>query len=479
MFRCLVGLVVAGWLVPCTTAAHAFGQRYNLPIPLGLYLSGAAATVVVSFVVVALFIRGQRTAPTRMVVSVCLRGGLEGAFRSFLVPLGRVISVSLFMLVLITGFFGSQEPLENLTSTLVWVIWWVGFAYLSALVGNIWRLFNPWAACFQWFEAVAHRPATHTHFSAGASLPDELDVWPATLLFFIFAWLELIWPDSQYPRATAVAIVLYTCVTWSGMALFGRECWLRRGEAFSIVFGLFARFAPLRAHHDGDRETLDVRPYAVGLLSREPVSPSLMVFVLLLLSTLTFDGFKDTPFWATSVETVLPLLLPIVGDRAYTLFNTLTFAAFPILFVAVYLAVIRLVVWAGGRKFAVELVARRFVLTIVPIAIAYHLAHYFSYLLVIGQYIIPLASDPFGFGWNLFGTAGYQVDISIAGVRTVWWFAVIAIVLGHVISVSLAHMTAIDVYGDSGAARRSQYPMLILMVGYTMLSLWLFAQPIV
>jgi hypothetical protein len=124
-------------------------------------------------------------------------------------------------------------------------------------------------------------------------------------------------------------------------------------------------------------------------------------------------------------------------------------------------------------------IARLFVLSLVPIALAYHLAHYLSYLLIVGQYMIPLASDPFGFGWDLFGTRHYLVDIGIVNARFVWIVSVIAIVIGHIVAVFLAHVMALRTFRDNRAALLSQIPMLAAMLGYTMLSLWILAQPIV
>jgi hypothetical protein len=119
------------------------------------------------------------------------------------------------------------------------------------------------------------------------------------------------------------------------------------------------------------------------------------------------------------------------------------------------------------------------VLSLVPIALAYHLAHYLSFLLIVGQYMIPLASDPFGFDWDLFGTSRYFVNIGIVNARFVWITSVIAIVTGHIVAVWLAHVVALRRFRESHAALRSQIPMLFLMVAYTMLSLWILAQPVV
>jgi hypothetical protein len=119
------------------------------------------------------------------------------------------------------------------------------------------------------------------------------------------------------------------------------------------------------------------------------------------------------------------------------------------------------------------------VLTLVPIAVAYHLSHYFSLLVTAGQFVIPLVSDPFGFGWNLFGTAQYKVDLGILSPYVFWYSAVTLIVIGHVVAVVLAHIAALRVFGSRRDAFVSQVPMVILMVAYTMLSLWILAQPIV
>ncbi len=133
----------------------------------------------------------------------------------------------------------------------------------------------------------------------------------------------------------------------------------------------------------------------------------------------------------------------------------------------------------GGGRVPTRDVVGYFVLSLVPIAIAYHFSHYLSYLLIAGQNIIPLASDPLGLGWDLFGTAAYRLDIGIVNAKLVWYVAVTAIIVGHVCAVYIAHVMAMRVFADRGAALRSQIPMLVLMVAYTMISLWILSQPIV
>jgi hypothetical protein len=239
------------------------------------------------------------------------------------------------------------------------------------------------------------------------------------------------------------------------------------------------------------RREWNLRPWAVGLLTDRPLSTSSMVFVLLMLSSVTFDGLLATPLWADLSrwmiysETMRPLIIALqdITGNAIAAVGTIALVVFLLVFQLLYLlfsALMYFSVPAANRAgISVRQVAGLFVLSLIPIALAYHLAHYLSYLVLVGQYIIPLASDPFGMGWDLFGTSLYTVDISIVNARMVWYTSVIAIVTGHIIAVWLAHVMALRTFHSNRAALLSQVPMLLLMVGYTMLSLWILAQPVV
>jgi hypothetical protein len=226
---------------------------------------------------------------------------------------------------------------------------------------------------------------------------------------------------------------------------------------------------------------LKLRPYAVGLLVNEPLPASQIVLVLLILIAVSFDGFRDTPAWAAIVDGL--------GQDFHHSAVTLGFAASAVLFLAVYLGFCRLIARYGESPsrdgagpavgHSVSRVAGLFVLTLIPISIAYHLAHYLFFLVMAAQYLIPLASDPLGLGWNLFGTRNYFVRIGLIDARIVWYVSVAAIVAGHVIALYLAHLQALREFQDRQGALRSQWPMLALMVCYTMVSLWIIAQPIV
>ena len=365
---------------------------------------------------------------------------------------------------------------------MVWILWWVGIAYVSALLGNVWTLINPLKTIFDWADALYRRLNPGDQLSLGHSYPEKLGVWPSFILFFIFAWIELVYPNSATPRNIAFYVVAYSMVTWTGMVIYGKEVWLSKGEAFSVVFGLLARFAPseVKVQDTDAGETshqFNIRPFGAGLLRDQAASPSLLALVVLVLSTVTFDGFTATPVWVDIVSALLPLF-DFLGANRVTGVETAGLLAFPALFLLVYWVFSLAMASASGSAVPAQMLARLFVFSLVPIALAYHLAHFLSFLLIQGQLIIPLASDPFGYGWDLLGTAEFSANIAIVGARFAWITSVISIVAGHVIAVYVAHVVALKRLPNRTAALRSQYPMLVLMVSYTMVSLWILAQPI-
>jgi hypothetical protein len=477
-FLAAIGTVAVLVLTASPASAHSFGTRYDLPLPLGLYLTSAGAAVALSFIIMARFLkhRGETEEALRFdLMSISWLGWLGG---SVMIIAIRGLSVAVFGLLLAAGLFGNPDPFKNIAPTFVWVIWWVGMAFTSALVGNLWDLVNPWKILFTWTERAT------SGFWTVRPYPAWLSHWPAVLLFLAFAWMELISGQAEHPRNLALLIVAYSAITWTGMALYGRETWLKNGEVFTAVYGLLAKFAPII----GKAGRLEVRLPAVGLLNKRPAPISTVCFVLLLLTTVTFDGILETPLWAGIMERIaesqtlrVPLItLQDAGVDLIALIKTIALVVLPGIFIVVFVVFSHAIaMFGGGGRVPTRDVVGYFVLSLVPIAIAYHLSHYLSYLLIAGQYIIPLISDPFGRGWDLFGTAAYRIDIGIVNAKMIWYVSVTAIVVGHALAVYISHVMAMRVFAERGVALRSQVPMLVLMVAYTMISLWILSQPIV
>lgn len=223
-------------------SAHGFGQRYDLPVPLWLWVAGAAATVAGSFVVSGIFAEvpaGLHRYPTLNLLQWRL---VRALIASPLPAAARVLAVGLLLIVVAVGALGSQNPTRNLAPTAVWIVWWVGLAYVSALIGDVWTFVNPWATLFGAVER-AGGPGGSRRRRVPMRYPVWLGVWPAVVLFTAFAWVELVFPGRALPAELALMIGGYTLVTGAGMTVFGRVAWLRWGDPFAIAFSTLARFS--------------------------------------------------------------------------------------------------------------------------------------------------------------------------------------------------------------------------------------------
>src|SRR5215469_11958631 len=198
--RLTLGVIIAGTCAFDAPAyAHGFGQRYDLPLPLSLYLFGAAAAVAASFVIVGLVARplpGARRYP-RIDLSAHPLGRLLA--HPFLSGFLKLVSVGLFILTITAGFSGSQDPYQNIAPTLVWIIWWVGLAVFSAFVGDLWALVNPWRTMFEAIDRLYRIIAGRTSLALRLPYPEALGVWPAVGLLLAVSWTELVFPSPAVP----------------------------------------------------------------------------------------------------------------------------------------------------------------------------------------------------------------------------------------------------------------------------------------
>src|SRR5215210_3669447 len=302
-------------LPPGQALAHGLGQSQNLPLPPWLYLFAGATVVLVSFVQIGLFLDVRHTLSQYPRINLLQIEPLRTILtnRPFLLGL-RLLSVALFLLVILSGLLGLQGPSSNFAPTFVWITWWVGFGYFTAFVGNVWALVNPWKILFEWAEALVRRLGARNGLELREPYPASWSLWPAVALYGVFVWVENVFPGSSTPVYIAVLVLTYSVLVWGGMAVYGKETWLRRGEVFSVFFGLLARFAPTevrvrdpklcRGCSDAcgtiekgcvncyecfaraaleDRE-LNLRPPAVGLSRPEPVPPGGVFFVIAVLA---------------------------------------------------------------------------------------------------------------------------------------------------------------------------------------------------
>jgi len=434
-----LSVVAAVAAVPASASAHGIGGRGDLPVPVHFFVAGATVVLVLSFLALGALWRQPRLQsgpdyrPTRL-------GG-----RWLDITLATVGVVGLF-LVIAAGVFG-ESLRTNSAPVLVWVVLWLVIPFSGAVLGDLWRSINPWRTL---------------SLAAGATEKDRpalaaLGIWPAAGAFVAFTWLELVYRDSTEPLSLAAAALIYSIYAFGWVAYAGPRSGLEAGDAFTPYNELFGAIGPLDRGPDGkfrSRGWLRALPVV-------PQRPGLVAFAAAMLGSVTFDGLSATEWYGDTFGSA----------ASEEWFGTLALLACVGAIAAAYLAAS----WIAGRMgdMTTLSVARSFAHTLVPIALAYAVAHYFTLVIFEGQTLFAAVSDPLGLGWDLFGTAGWRINFWLSPTG-IWWVQLGAIVLGHVAAVVLAHDRALAVFPKESAVR-TQYAMLGLMVALTGLGLVLLS----
>ncbi len=436
--------------VPAAAAAHGIGGRGDLPIGKELYIWGAGLAVAVSFLAAAVLWRRQ--------ILATHAGG-----RALPAPLGaplrlmhvilRAAGLAALSVALIAVWAGSSDPAGNLVPTLVYVVLWVGVAWLCAVAGGVWSALNP-------LDTLAMLGSRRLSPTPPAHPPDgslAWSHWPAAGGLLAFVWLELAYVEPASLDALAIGLTAYLALMLVVTARYGRR-WLQTGEGFTVLFGLFARIAPV--HRDAAGRVRVRTPFA-GLAELEPRRGT-VALVLVVLGGTTFDGVSRTAWWGSQVR--LAAGWERTGIATLGLLATIAAVA------AVYVAASMLSARLGGGPAASG--PGRYVHSLVPIALAYSVAHYFSLLVFQGQDAWRLVSDPLGRGWDLFGTADHTIDYLALTSGTIALVQTGAMVIGHAAGVLLAHDTAV---GGQGSRRGTiaQIPLAVAMVALTVTGLTL------
>ena len=475
----VVALAAASLAVPAAAAAHAVGSiDYQFPLPLWLYVVGGAVAVAVSV-----------PAATMFDTSLDLRTGrnLYHRRRAWLINGIRAFVGLLLVEIIVAGLFGSQEFSTNPATLLIWVDFWVGMGLVSAVFGPVWDVINPLRLVGVLIDrAVDVAPLDY---------PDRLGDWPSVGLLLVWGWVELAWPKGGVPDVLAVLIILYIAGQVVGMALFGSKVWLSRGDLFTVFGRTMARVSPFEwyasrppelcpgdLHPPADAEVVSCpecwlaagpddrgirwRGLLAGVWRGPDLLPGGAAFILVLLTLVLFDGFSETQ---QSNELFLWLDRHTGGGLSITALSTLTMV---ICMVPLLLAFV-LVAWLTGRRTGVSTsdAADRYGPTLVPIVAVYFAAHYLLYLVAYGQLTWKVIADPFETDWvpDIGVWTGYPAGL-------VWALQVGLIVAGHIVAILAAHRIAVSTAPRHRAAIRAQAPLITLMIGYTVLGLWILGQ---
>ena len=449
---------------------HGISVRTDLPVPEVVFWWAAATVLAVSFVALAVLWPKPRLEDPGWRP---LPGGIGRVIASRPVEiLCGAIGIFLFGLTVYAGFEGTQSTTANWTPIFIYVIFWLAFVPLSLVFGDVFRAFNPWRAIGRAFAWVTGRVA-RAELPEPLAYPDWLGRWPAAVGIFGFATMELVVSDGDKPETLAIAVLVYSVLTFIGMALYGVERWSERGEAFSVYFNLFSRISAVETR----RRVVGVRKPLSGLAQLAQL-PGTVPLLMVMIGTVSFDGFTSKRTWNSRSPDISQFFqdhLGLTPEHALEVTFLLGMLGM-VLFISGFYRLGILGAKSVGGGFSTSRLSREFVHSLVPISMAYVGAHYFTLLLYQGQAIAYLASDPLGDGSNIFGTANTQVHYGLIGSNVEWYVKVAMIVAGHVAALTLAHDRAVGLYRDARQAVRSQYWMLGVMLGFTMLAIWLVSE---
>jgi hypothetical protein len=449
-----------------TVLAHAFGERYDLPIPLYIFIIGGALVVIASFLVI-LPRAGRELSTADDAVT-------DGAHVRGLSPVWGWLSVLLLAFLCWCGFFGSQEVAENLLPTVFWLIVWIAVPLVVALVGDWTQPVNP----FAFLAKLADSDRLRQSILGGPDpvrWPDWLGWWPAAVLFFGAACAELVFNlTSTIPHVTAAMLTGYAALSFFAGLLFGKP-WIRRGEMFTVLYDTWGRMGYLRFGAPGRRG------FGGGLELGFAPRVSRVAFVLLMLLNVNFDGLLSTPQWTDLVRD-LPGSLSEPGNAQHW-FNVASFAVLALVLAMVLTGFAQASAIAGRLGTGPLRSLTELLPSLVPIAFGYLFAHNLQYLIVNSQLLFPLLGNPTGQGsWPLTLPYPFNDDfdpnVGLLSSSFYWYAALVVIVAVHVYAVVIAHRHLVRIGQSEQLARRSEYPWLVAMVGYTCLSLWLLAQPL-
>jgi hypothetical protein len=479
-------VAVAGSLALLAIAAeaHGFVQPYTLPIPFWLYLYACSVTVVLTFGVVSYFVTVPAVATADQRIPARSAGGRAATLPGWALRGLRALAVGCLLLSVVAGLIGTRDPDANINITLFWVVFVLVFTYATALVGDVFALINPWRTIVEWFETSSSGPRR-----TPLVYPVRLGYWPALLSYIGLIWLELF--TLPPPRAVSIVLVGYSLVTFAGVWLFGKAAWFRYGELFSVLLRFVGLLAPVQYQRCADADRFEVRlrwPLSGVLAERPENSLSLVLFVLFMLSSTTFDGMHETIVWMSLFwKHLVVVFQPLWGtdliasqrmlEHWYVAYQRAGLVLFPFLYLAFYFAILLALKAVTRTTMRLRDLAREFAFTVLPIAVVYNMAHYWTLLLTQIPKLPYLVSDPFGFHWHLLGLTA-PAEFPPLNMGVVWNTEVALIVVGHLAGVYLAHRIALRVFPSRRDAILSQIPMLLLMVSYTVMGLWVISQPL-
>jgi hypothetical protein len=452
--------------------AHSIDERYDLPLPLNFFIFGSALVVLISFIGV-LLVFTKPSIQTRFPIVL-----LSNLNNHFLLKISKltfqISSVVIFFVVIGACFWGDANPLQNLAPNFIWMTWWLGLSLFISIFGNIWPLLNPWLNIYQFIQQLISTPKPKV-----IPIPTPIFSWNslffATLFLFVWSWLEVVYPVAFVPYRIGYLILIWSCISFLGIFLVGKNRWLQHVDFFSIYFNYLGNFSLFT--YSSSQKALLLRPWGMGLIkSNSEQSPSGQAgFIIAMLTTVLFDGLYGNQLWLffeKPFEKLIPKSMDMNGYWIGTIGLLFTWCMFYLIYqLTCYLSK------KMCRSVNVKHLANDLAPSLIPIAIAYLIAHNFSSFMIQVQNIIFLISDPFNLGWDLFQTKNFRPNIALIDASFTWYLAVGSIVIGHILAILICHLIILQKTSSKKEVFYLSMPMTITMILLTMMSLIIIAEP--
>jgi len=455
-----------GTFVPASAFAHVSERALILLLPTEFYIPAGIAVLILTILIAYL-------TPVSFITSLFLSYRFKVNIHNYisvkaiedLKILISCISLIFLITLIIFGYIGSRDPLANPLSLFIWSVWFMVMPVIQIIFGNVWAFLNPWYGFGRLFFKNKILFKLDQNYSLVFSSV-------GFLLFSLFMLVDIA-PDD--PDRLANIVTIYLLVNFIFMKIFGVD-WLKNGECFTSFYRLLSKLSWIWIKEG----KIYVGFFGSQLKEINTFPPMSVLFLSIILATLSFDGLNETFLWFKIIN-VNPL--EFYGRSSVVLENSSGLIFFAILLFLIFSITIFL-----GHKFINEKVTFKNIIGInsialLPIALAYHIAHYLTSFLVNIQYSYKVASDPLNNGMDLLNLGDFNVTTSffntIETVKLIWFIQAAAIVIGHVIAVLLAHSICEGYLKTKSSILISQFPISIFMIGYTFLGLWILSTPTV
>ena len=401
---------------------HGVVNVGDLPIPFDMVLNASALVVVITFVYLKISWKESIVVPSKEI------------FEDRTNIVGKIFGATILFFLIAPGIIGNESSKTSVTPLILWVFLWIGVPTLGLLFGDVYAKFNP----LNLVKISSNKPRS---------------VYVSCFLFLGLTWFELVWREPGNPlNIASVFIILFVGVNL--IRYFYKKS-IIEVDPLLLLHYLYSKL-----------KLFNSKPYFRSLINNIGNLAKLNgieYFILLMIGTVTYDGLRETTFWYNQF-----------GEQINNMwFSTIMFLSMNLGTIIFYRFACYFAIKVGGSELKLNEVSKLFGHTMLPIAFAYHITHYLTLLLFETQTFIYRLNDPIGTGLNLFNVQEPEINYFIEPI-IIWGIQVAVTLLGHMLSVVLAHDLAVKLFGHQ-QSDKTQYIFLFITVALTLQALFVLS----